>query len=143
MPPLWVLRQVCGCDLWMSYIPVGAIYGFPIFPFYIPPIFPRGQYPLSQQVFTGAKGTLSGRFVGHVIATGKKHIKICPGTVLNYQVRSTLGAVICKVKNNHAAVSGRLVVNNHIKCSDKPAGVDKLKFKIKGSKKHQGEILWQ
>jgi hypothetical protein len=58
-------------------------------------------------------------------------VKLCPGTTLKYQTSSTQGPVVRKVKNNTTRNSGSLKINDHLKCTDKPAGKDKVGFKVK------------
>ena len=90
-----------------------------------------GQYPVSQFTQTGKAGTLSITFTGNITSHTNKEVEVCPGTPLSYQSSSTQGAVICKVKNNTTRGSGSLKINDHLKCTDKPAGKDKVQFKVK------------
>jgi uncharacterized Zn-binding protein involved in type VI secretion len=62
-------------------------------------------------------------------------VKVCPGTTLDYQSTSTQGPVICKIKNSTTRGSGSLKINDHLKCTDKPAGKDKVHFKVKSGVK--------
>ncbi len=89
------------------------------------------QYPVSQFSQTGKDGTLTIGFTGNITSHTNKEVKVCPGTTLKYQTSSTKGQVVCKVKNNTTRGSGVLKINDHIKCTDKPAGKDKIHFKVK------------
>jgi alpha-tubulin suppressor-like RCC1 family protein len=87
--------------------------------------------PVSQFTQTGKDGTLTISFTGNITAHTNKAVKVCPGTTLKYQTSSTKGSVVCQVKNNTTRGSGNLKINDHIKCTDKPAGKDKVHFKVK------------
>jgi hypothetical protein len=89
------------------------------------------QYPVSQFSQTGKEGTLTISITGNITAHANKVVKVCPGTTLKYQTSSTKGPVVCKVKNNTTRGSGSLKINDHLKCTDKPAGKDKVNFKVK------------
>jgi hypothetical protein len=89
------------------------------------------QYPVTQFTQTGQDGTLTINFTGNITAHTNKVVKVCPGTPLKYQTSSTKGPVVCKVKNNITRGSGSLKINDHLKCTDKPAGKDKVHFKVK------------
>ena len=91
--------------------------------------------PVSQFTQTGRQGTLSITFTGNITSYTNKEVKACPGTVLNYKAISTQGPVVCKVRNNTTRASGLLRINDHIKCTDKPAGKDKIQFKVKSGVK--------
>ncbi len=87
--------------------------------------------PVSSFNYTGKEGTLTIGVTGNITSHTNKEVKVCPGTTLKYQTSSTKGQVVCKVKNNTTRGSGRLKINDHIKCTDKPAGKDKVHFKVK------------
>jgi hypothetical protein len=93
------------------------------------------QYPLKQTVLTGKQGHLTITVTGNIISVNPngKEIKICPTTTASYNVvTNTPGAtVVCKVKSNTSRDQGNVKVNDHIKCTDKPVGNDKLNVKIK------------
>ncbi len=89
------------------------------------------QYPISLFSQTGKDGTLTISFTGNITSHANKEVKVCPGTTLKYQASSTKGPVVCKVKNNTTRGSGSLKINDHLKCTDKPAGKDKVGFKVK------------
>jgi hypothetical protein len=89
------------------------------------------SYPVSQFSQVGKGGTLTIAFTGNVVSHTAKGVKVCPGTTLSYKTASTMGAVVCKVKNNFTRGTGSLRINDHIKCTDKPAGTDKVYFKVK------------
>ncbi len=89
------------------------------------------QYPISLFSQTGKDGTLTISFTGNITSHANKEVKVCPGTTLKYQASSTKGPVVCKVKNNTTRGSGSLKINDHLKCTDKPAGKDKIYFKMK------------
>lgn len=89
------------------------------------------SYPVSQFNQTGKNGTLTVTFTGNLISHTNKTAKVCPGTALSYKATSTMGAVVCKVKNNHTRGTGSLRINDHLKCTDKPTGKDKIHFKVK------------
>jgi hypothetical protein len=89
------------------------------------------NYPLSQFTQTGKEGTLSITFTGNITSHTHKAVKVCPGTTLKYVATSTQGPVVCRVKNNTTPGSGSLKINDHMKCTDKPAGKDKVHFKVK------------
>jgi hypothetical protein len=91
--------------------------------------------PISQFTQIGKQGTLSITFTGNITSYTNKEIKACPGTALNYKAASSKGPVVCKVKNNTTRGSGSLKINDHIKCTDKPAGKDKVSFKVKSGVK--------
>ena len=91
--------------------------------------------PVSQFSQTGKQGTLTISFTGNITSHTNKEVKICPGTILKYQASSTQGPVECKVRNNTTRGSGSLKINDHIKCTDKPAGKDKVWFKVKSGVK--------
>jgi uncharacterized Zn-binding protein involved in type VI secretion len=78
---------------------------------------------------------LSITFTGNITTHTNKVVKVCPGTTLKYQTSSTKGPVVCQVKNNTTRGSGSLKINDHIKCTDKPAGKDKVHFKVKSGVK--------
>ncbi len=89
------------------------------------------QYPVTQFSQTGKVGTITINFVGNTVSHTNKEVKVCPSTRLSYQATSTLGPVVCKVKNNTTRGTGTLRINDHLKCTDKPAGKDKIQFKVK------------
>ena len=89
------------------------------------------KYPLTQFSQTGKNGTLTITFTGNIVSYTNKVVKICTGTTLNYTAVSTKGVVMCKVKNNTTRVTGKLRINDHVKCTDKPVGNDKVYFKVK------------
>ena len=89
------------------------------------------QYLVSQFTQTGKEGTMNITFTGNITSHTNKEVKVCPGTTLSYKTTSTRGPVVCKVKNNTTAGIGFLRINDHIKCTDKPAGKDKVQFKVK------------
>ena len=89
------------------------------------------KYPVSEFSQTGKDGTLTITFTGNVAAHNNKEVKVCPGTGLSYKAVSTRGAVVCKIKNNSTRGAGGLRINDHLKCTDKPAGKDKVYIKVK------------
>ena len=89
------------------------------------------QYPISQFSQTGKQGTLSISLTGNITSHTNKEVKVCPGTALSFQAQSSAGSVVCKIKNNVSSGSGTLKIRDHLKCTDKPAGKDKLHFKVK------------
>jgi hypothetical protein len=91
--------------------------------------------PVSQFSQTGKQGTLTISFTGNITSHTNKEAKVCPGTTLKYNATSTQGPVVCKVKNNTTRGSGSLKINDHLKCTDKPAGKDKVGFKVKSGVK--------
>ena len=93
------------------------------------------QYPITQFSQKGKDDTLTITFSGNITAHTDKVVKICPGTTLSYQSTSTKGPVVCKVRNNTTRGSSSLKINDHIKCTDKPAGKDKVGFKVKSGVK--------
>jgi hypothetical protein len=72
---------------------------------------------------------------GNIISVNPngKEIKICPTTTASYNASTnTPGAtVVCRVKSNTSHGQGDVKVNDHVKCTDKPVGNDKLGVKIK------------
>ena len=80
---------------------------------------------------TGKEGSLTISFTGNITSHTNKVVKVCPGTKLTYTTSSTQGPVVCKVKDNTTRGSGILRINDHLKCTDKPAGKDKVGFKVK------------
>jgi hypothetical protein len=93
------------------------------------------QYPVTQFSQTGKQGTITVTLTGHITSHTNKEVKVCPGTTLSYQFTSTQGPVVCKVKNSATRGSGSLQINDHLKCTDKPAGQDKVHFKVKSGVK--------
>ena len=93
------------------------------------------QYPVSQFSQTGKQGTLSLSFSGNIVSHTNKTVNICPGTALSFQAQSSVGSVVCKIKNNVTTGSGTLKIRDHLKCTDKPAGKDKVGFKVKSGVK--------
>ena len=93
------------------------------------------MYPIKQVTLVGKQGHLSVVVTGNITQANPngKEIKICPLTTASYTASSnTPGAtVVCKVKSNTSRGQGHVRVNDHVKCSDKPVGNDKLYFKIK------------
>ncbi len=89
------------------------------------------NHPVSQFSQTGRQGTLTITVTGNIVSYTDKEVKVCPGTTLKYNTNSTQGPVVCKIKNNTTRGSGALKINDHIKCTDKPAGKDKVGFKVK------------
>jgi probable HAF family extracellular repeat protein len=87
--------------------------------------------PVTQFSQTGKEGTLTITFTGNITSHTNKVLKVCPGTALSYATTSTQGPVVCQVKNNTTRGSGNLKINDHLKCTDKPAGKDKVHFKVK------------
>jgi hypothetical protein len=97
-----------------------------------PPTEPcLAQYHVSQFTQTGKQGTLSVTFTGNITSHTNKEVKICPGTTLRYTASSTKDLVKCKVKNSLSSGSGTLRIQDHLKCTDKPGGRDKVQFKVK------------
>ena len=89
------------------------------------------QYPVIQSSQLGKQGTLSIRFTGNIVSSTNNEIKICPGTSLSYTASSTKDSVKCKVKNSLTSGNGTLRIRDHLKCTDKPLGKDKVQFKVK------------
>ena len=89
------------------------------------------QYPVSQFTQTGKEGTLTIRFTGNIASHTNKEVKVCPGTTLSYAASSTKDVVKCKIKNNLTSANGALQIRDHLKCTDKPGGKDKLNIKVK------------
>ena len=87
--------------------------------------------PVSRYTQSGKQGTLSITLTGNIVSSTNKEIKICPGTTLSYTASSTKDLVKCKVKNSLTSGTGTLRIRDHLKCTDKPAGKDKLQFKVK------------
>jgi uncharacterized Zn-binding protein involved in type VI secretion len=84
---------------------------------------------------------------GNIVSsnTNGKEIKICPTSTASYVASTnTAGAtVVCKVKNHTSKGKGNTKVNDHVKCSDKPVGNDKIHFKIKsGENKKWNGSSW-
>jgi hypothetical protein len=102
-----------------------------------PPILTEctDRYPLTQATLTGKQGHLTMTVTGHIVSVNAngKEIKICPLTTVGYDVSTnTPGATaVCRVKSNTSRGKGNVKVNDHIKCTDKPVGNDKLNIKIK------------
>ena len=92
-------------------------------------------YPIKQTTLTGKQGHLTMTVTGNIISVNPngKEIKICPTTTITYEASTTTpgATVVCKVKNNTSRGKGRLKVNDHIKCTDRPVGNDKIHVKIK------------
>ena len=93
------------------------------------------QYPVTQFSHTGKGGTLTIVLTGNITSHTNKEVKVCPGTPLDYQASSTQGPAICKIRNSTTRGSGSLKINDHLKCTDKPAGKDKVHFKVKSGVK--------
>jgi hypothetical protein len=93
------------------------------------------RYPLIQATLTGKQGHLTMTVTGNIISVNPngKEIKICPTTTASYNARTNnpLATVVCRVKSNTTRGNGQVKVNDHIKCTDKPVGNDKLNVKIK------------
>lgn len=89
------------------------------------------QYPVSQFTQPGKLGTLTVTFTGNITAHTTKEVKLCPGTQLKYTAVSSRGPVVCRVMNNMTRGSGTLKINDYLKCSDNPAGKDKVHVKVK------------
>jgi hypothetical protein len=93
------------------------------------------MFPVKQVTLTGKNGHLTMVVTGNITKanTNGKEIKICPSTTASYEATTnTPGAsVVCKVKSNTSKGKGRTKVNDHIKCTDKPVGNDKIHVKIK------------
>jgi hypothetical protein len=89
------------------------------------------KYPVQQITQTGHEGTLSVQLTGNIVSYTNKVVSICLSTPLSYQATSTQGPVVCKRKNNMTSGSGTLRVNDHLKCTDKPLGKDKVHIKVK------------
>ena len=72
---------------------------------------------------------------GNIISANPngKEVKICPTTTASYSAATnTPGAtVVCKVKEHVSEGKGHVKVNEHIKCTDKPVGNDKVHIHIK------------
>jgi hypothetical protein len=96
-----------------------------------PPVECRDMHPVTQVSSLGKQGTLSITFTGNIVSSTNKEIKICPGTTLSYTASSTKDVVQCKVKNSLGTGSGTLRIRDHLKCTDKPGGKDKVQFKVK------------
>ena len=62
---------------------------------------------------------------------GKNTVKICPGTVLQYETTSTVGTARCTVKSAATASTGTLALGDKMICSNKPDGSDTDRFTIK------------
>ncbi len=72
---------------------------------------------------------------GNIISssTNGKEVKICPTSKASYDATtSTSGAsVVCKIRATTSRGTGSVGVNDHLKCTDKPVGNDKVHIKIK------------
>ncbi len=91
----------------------------------------QADHPVTQLSSLGKQGTLSITFTGNIVSSTNKEIKICPGTALSYTASSTKDVVKCKVKNSLTSGNGTLRIRDHLKCTDKPRGKDKVQFKVK------------
>ena len=91
----------------------------------------EADYPVTQVSSLGKQGTLSITLTGNIVSSTNKEIKICPGTSLSYTASSTKDLVKCKIKNSLSSGSGTLRIRDHLKCTDKPSGKDKVQFKVK------------
>ncbi len=91
----------------------------------------QADHPVTQLSSLGKQGTLSITLTGNIVSATNKEIKICPGTALSYTASSTKDVVKCKVKNSLTSGSGTLRIRDHLKCTDKPLGKDKVQFKVK------------
>jgi hypothetical protein len=89
------------------------------------------MYPVRQITQTGREGTLSVTLTGNIMSYTNKVVSICLSTPLSYQATSNQGPAVCKRKNNTTSGSGTLRINDHLKCTDKPSGKDKVQFKVK------------
>jgi hypothetical protein len=89
------------------------------------------QYPVSQFSQTGKAGTITISFTGNIVAYTSKAVKVCPSTSLNYQATSTKGPLVCRVNSNTTRDTGTLGIDDYLKCTDKPAGKDKIQLKVK------------
>jgi hypothetical protein len=93
------------------------------------------QFPIKQVTLVGQQGHLSVVVTGNITFANPngKEIKICPTTTATYEASTnTPGAtVVCKVKSHVSQGKGKVKVNDHVKCSDRPVGNDKVHFKIK------------
>jgi hypothetical protein len=96
-----------------------------------PPVECRDTHPVTQFTQTGKQGTLSITFTGNITSRTNKEVKVCPGTTLSYTASSTKDAVKCRIKNNLTSGSGTLQISDHLKCTDKPGGKDKVHYKVK------------
>ena len=83
----------------------------------------------------GKKGHLKVVITGNIISSNSngKEIKICPTTTASYEASTdTAGATaVCKLKSHRSRGKGHTKVNDHLKCTDKPVGSDKVHIKIK------------
>jgi hypothetical protein len=91
------------------------------------------KYPIKQITQTGGQGTLGMTLTGNIVRYTNKEVTICLSTLLNYQATSTQGPVVCKRKNNTTSGTGTLRINDHLKCTDKPLGKDKVHIKVKSA----------
>ena len=93
------------------------------------------MYPLKQVTIMGKRGNIKMVVTGNItnVNSNGKEIKICLSTNATYDVTTnTAGATVqCRVKTHSSKGKGKMKVNDHIKCSDKPVGNDKLHVKIK------------
>lgn len=91
------------------------------------------KYPIKKITQTGRQGTLGMTLTGNIVSYTKNEVTICLSTRLNYQAASTQGPVVCKRKNSTTSVTGTLRINDHLKCTDKPLGKDKVHIKVKSA----------
>ncbi len=91
--------------------------------------------PLTRFTHVGKQHELAIYFTGYITAYTSKSVKICPGTNLSYTTSSVQWPVVCRVNNTFTRDSGSLKINDHIKCTNKPAGKDMVHFKVKSGVK--------
>jgi hypothetical protein len=91
--------------------------------------------PLKQVTIMGKRGDIKMVVTGNITKANLngKEIKICPSTAISYDVttKKAGATVTCKVKSHSSKGKGNVKVNDHIKCTDKPVGNDKIHVKIK------------
>jgi hypothetical protein len=97
----------------------------------VPDTICTGLYPVTRFTQTGKQGSLTITFTGNITSHTNKEVKVCPGTTLSYTASSTKDVVKCKVKNSLNSGSGTLRIRDHLKCTDKPGGKDKVQLKVK------------
>lgn len=100
------------------------------------PIGCNERYPVIRFITDGGgqttqvNATLSATFTGHIVASGKGGVTVCPGTLVDVEVHNTIGTAVCRRNNTVTRTLSKLKTGDVLTCTNKPAGLDTDRFRI-------------
>ena len=80
---------------------------------------------------------LTAAFYGHItterglVSGGRNVVKICPGTILRFEILSETGTTYCTINGTQIMIVGDLALGDKLICTNKPEGNDTDRYTIK------------